>query len=77
MPGTMSETRRMDDDVANGGPADPARINIHEAREVRYWSKALGITEAQLMAAVGEAGVMAEDVRRHLESNAPGAYRHS
>lgn len=45
-----------------------ALIDLHESREVvRYWTTALCCTEAQLRAAVAEVGIVAEDVRRHLE----------
>ena len=45
-----------------------ARIDLEESREVvRYWTTALGCTEAQLRAAVNEVGVNAEDVRRQLK----------
>jgi len=44
-----------------------ARIDLQESQEVvRYWTTALGCTEAQLRAAVNEVGVNAEDVRRKL-----------
>jgi hypothetical protein len=56
----------MADDLQNRGAADRSRINVHEAHEVRYWTKALGVTEEQLKAAVAKAGVMTEAVRRHL-----------
>jgi hypothetical protein len=43
------------------------RINLHESCEVvRYWTTALGCTEAQLRTAVNEVGVNSDDVRRHL-----------
>jgi len=45
-----------------------ARIDLEESQEVvRYWTTALGCTEAQLRAAVNEIGVNAEDVRRQLK----------
>jgi Protein of unknown function (DUF3606) len=34
----------MADDKSDRGPADRARINIHEAYEVEYWSEELGVT---------------------------------
>jgi hypothetical protein len=57
---------RMADNLQDRGPADRARINVHESHELKYWTKALGITEEQLKTAVAKAGVMAADVRRHL-----------
>jgi hypothetical protein len=56
----------MADDKSNRGPADRSRINIHEAYEVEYWSKELGVTPERLRELVEKQGVMAADVRRAL-----------
>ncbi len=56
----------MTDNLFNRGPADRARINVHEAWELAYWTKELGVSADQLRAAVKAVGVMAADVRRHL-----------
>lgn len=56
----------MSDNLQNRGPADRSRINVHEPWEVRYWTQELGVTEAQLRAAVNAVGVSAAAVRRHL-----------
>ncbi|MBB1599990.1 DUF3606 domain-containing protein [Variovorax sp. UMC13] len=56
----------MADDKSIRGPADAARINLNEEHELRYWTKALGVTEQKLRAAVAAAGVMAKDVRAYL-----------
>jgi hypothetical protein len=56
----------MADDPTKRGPADRSRINIHEPHEVRYWTKALSVTEEQLKEAVAKAGVMVEAVKTHL-----------
>lgn len=56
----------MADDKTLRGPADAARINVNEDHELRYWTKALGVTEQKLRAAVSAAGVMANDVRAYL-----------
>jgi len=56
----------MADDPSKAGAADRKRINIHQAHEVRHWTKALGVSEEELRAAVKAVGVMADDVRRHL-----------
>lgn len=56
----------MADDPSKRGPADRQRINVHEAHELRYWTKELGCTPEQLRAAVKAAGVMVSDVRSHL-----------
>jgi hypothetical protein len=57
----------MADNLGKRGPADRARINVNEPHEVRYWTRALGVSEEQLRDAVAKAGVMAADVRRLLE----------
>jgi hypothetical protein len=56
----------MADDPGKRGSADGARINVHEAHEVRYWTKELGVTEQELKTAVERAGVMVDAVRREL-----------
>lgn len=56
----------MSDDLKNRGPADRARINVHEDHEVRYWTQELGVNREQLEQAVKAVGVMAADVRKHL-----------
>ena len=56
----------MADDKQNRGPADRARINVHEAYEVEYWSKELGVTPDRLRELVSKHGVIAADVRRAL-----------
>ena len=56
----------MSDDTNNRGPQDRQRINVNEDYEVRWWTKELGVSEAQLRAAVAQAGVMADAVRAQL-----------
>jgi len=56
----------MADDKSNRGPADRARINVHEQYEVQYWSKELGVTPERLRELIAKHGVMAADVRRAL-----------
>lgn len=56
----------MADDKSNRGPADRARINIHEAYEVEYWTKELGVSPERLRELVGKHGVMAVDIRKAL-----------
>jgi len=56
----------MADDLKQRGSQDRQRINIHEEHEVRYWTEALGVSREELAKAVQSAGVMADDVRRHL-----------
>jgi hypothetical protein len=58
----------MADDLKKSGPADSARINIHEAHERAYWTKKFGCSEAALKEAVGAVGVMADKVDAFLKS---------
>jgi len=46
--------------------ADPSRIDIHDAREVRYWAKEFGVTEERLRAAVRKVGPKILDVEGAL-----------
>ncbi len=56
----------MSDNKNDRGPQDASRIDIHEDYEVRYRTKALGVSKAELEAAVGKVGVSAEAVRKEL-----------
>jgi hypothetical protein len=56
----------MSDDLTNRGSQDRSRINVNESHELRYWTKELGVTEAQLRAAVQAVGVSVTEVRAHL-----------
>lgn len=56
----------MSDDLKNRGPTDRARVNVHEAWEVRWWCNEFGCTETQLKDAVKAVGPMAANVRAHL-----------
>ena len=56
----------MPDDLKKTGKQDDIRINIHQEHEIRYWTKELGVTEKQLVEAVGKVGSMVKDVRKHL-----------
>ena len=56
----------MADDPTKRGEQDRIRINVNEPHELRHWTQALGVDEAQLRAAVKSVGVMAADVRSHL-----------
>lgn len=60
----------MADNTSDRGPADAARINVHEDYELKYWTQALGVTAAELRDAVSAVGVMVKDVRAHLEKSA-------
>ena len=56
----------MADDLKNRGAQDRGRISMSEEHEVRYWTKALGVSKEQLAAAVAKVGNSAEAVRREL-----------
>jgi hypothetical protein len=56
----------MSDDKTKTHPQDAARINVGEDYEVRYWTEALGISEAALREAVQQVGPGAEKVRQYL-----------
>lgn len=56
----------MADDLSYRGPHDRSRVNVNETHELRYWTRELGVTEAQLRAAVAAAGTSAQAVRNYL-----------
>ena len=56
----------MADNLTDRGVQDRARINLNEDHEVRYWTEALNVSEAQLRMAVGAVGVGTEAVRKFL-----------
>ncbi len=56
----------MPDDLKNRGPRDRARVNIHEAWELEYWTKHFRVSAQQLRNAVAAVGVMVTDIQRHL-----------
>jgi len=56
----------MSDDKSNRGPADAQRVNVNEDYEVKYWTRALGVSEEKLRETVKRVGVMAADVREAL-----------
>jgi hypothetical protein len=43
-------------------PHDSPPVNVHEDYEAEYWTRKLGVTRAELEAAVKKVGVMAKDV---------------
>jgi hypothetical protein len=56
----------MSDDEKNRGAQDRARINLSEQHEVRYWTRALGVSTEELTAVVYKVGNSVEAVRREL-----------
>lgn len=55
----------MDSKEKIGSP-DRERINVNEDYELQYWSKELGITRDELIAAVKAAGTSVKDVKAYL-----------
>lgn len=64
----------MTDDAQVRGPQDRTRININQDHEMRYWTQALGVTEAQLLRAVGAVGVSADKVRDWLRAQSASSH---
>ena len=62
----MSARRHTHVRRSNQRGTDRDRISTTEPHEVAYWTKALGITKEELVAAVKVVGHMAADVRAHL-----------
>jgi hypothetical protein len=61
-----SQEHAMADDLKNRGAQDRSRISMHEEHEVRYWTKALGVSKEELASAVAKVGNSADAVRREL-----------
>jgi hypothetical protein len=57
----------MPSDQKEPSPVDRARINVHEESDIHYWCSELGCTPEQLREGVKAAGVLVDDVRRHLQ----------
>lgn len=57
----------MGDDKSKRGGADRSRISLEQDYEVRDWTKSLGVTKAELSAAVKAVGNSAEKVREYLK----------
>ena len=56
----------MPDDLKNTGRGDNERIYVHQAHEVEYWTRVLGVTEQKLKEIVERVGPMVKDVRKAL-----------
>jgi len=56
----------MTDSSQNRGEPDRSRINVNQEHEVRYGTKALGVSEERLREAVQEVGISADEVREFL-----------
>jgi hypothetical protein len=60
------EETEMPDDLKKRGAQDQSRISMSEEHEVRYWTKALGVTKEKLAEAVSKVGHSVDAVRRAL-----------
>ncbi|PJE87405.1 DUF3606 domain-containing protein [Yersinia mollaretii] len=56
----------MADNIGIRQPQDKNFINLSEDWEVKYWTKALSVTEQQLRAAVKAVGSGTKKVKEHL-----------
>ena len=56
----------MADDKRHVGAPDRDRISLGEDYEIRDWTEALGVSEAQLREAVDAVGNSADKVREYL-----------
>jgi hypothetical protein len=57
----------MADDKTKRGPADRSKISLKEDYEVRYWTKALGVSKAELQKLVEKYGHSVATIRKHLK----------
>lgn len=54
------------DNLQKKGTPDRSKINMSEAFEVKYWTKALGVSKDRLQQAVDKVGNSAAAVRKEL-----------
>lgn len=62
----------MSNDPQPHPPRDPARIDVDDEGECRYWSERFGVTPEQLREAVHQAGTARDDVLAYLATPATG-----
>ena len=60
----------MSDDLKNVGSPDRKLISLEEDHEVRYWTKALDVSEEELRRLVHKHGHSAEKIRENLKKTA-------
>ena len=63
----MDKGINMAEEKTKPVPADPGRIDMGEAREIRYWTEKFGCTKEQLVSAVGSVGPAATKVQAYLK----------
>ena len=56
----------MADQLKEVGTPDSKRINVTEDHEIKYWTKALGVSETKLKEVIQLVGTSAEAVRKAL-----------
>jgi hypothetical protein len=56
----------MTDNLNIRQPQDRTKINVHEAWELSYWTKHLGVSADALKRAVAQVGPSVEAVKRQL-----------
>ncbi|MCC8952890.1 DUF3606 domain-containing protein [Bradyrhizobium sp. Pear77] len=56
----------MPDNLTNRLQPDRSKINMHEPHEVKYWTRALGVSKDDLQKAVEKVGNSAAAVRKEL-----------
>ena len=56
----------MPDNPKKRGAQDRARISMSEEQEVRYWTKALGVSKEELAETISKVGNSVDAVRREL-----------
>jgi hypothetical protein len=61
-----TKERPMADDLTNRGPQERSRINMHEDYEIRYWTKALGVSKEELQKLVDKHGSSATKIKEAL-----------
>jgi hypothetical protein len=54
------------DSLTKKDQRDRSKIHMHEAYEVRHWTRALGVSREQLQKAVDKVGNSAAAVRKEL-----------
>jgi hypothetical protein len=57
----------MPDNLSVRGQPDRSKIAMHEAVEIRYWTKHLGVSKEELQRAVDKVGNAAAAVKKELK----------
>lgn len=57
------------DSLKKKGTQDRSKINMHEEFELKYWTRALGVTRDELQKAVDKVGNGAAAVRKELANS--------